>query len=212
MSNSSFSSTRPSDKELLRLIYRRLDWAGVAEDSPGLSMDRIQDLFNRLEALLPEDTARRPDHRTASQRASCVEASNALILHVDGGSRGNPGPAGCGAVLLDPSGQVVDEKSRFIGRATSNEAEYHALIMGLKAASARGANEITIRADSQLMVRQINGDYKVKSPNLQPLFSEVKNLLSKFSAWRAEHVRREQNARADALANRAMDDGQRNTG
>ena len=189
-----------------------MDWAGIVEDSPGLGMDRIRQFLDRLEALLPEETTRRPDRRKAPKRPASGETYKALILHVDGGSRGNPGPAGCGAVLLDASGRVVDEKSRFIGHATSNEAEYHALIMGLKAARERGAAEITIRADSQLMVRQINGAYKVKSPNLRPLFSEAKNLLSEFSAWRAEHVRRELNARADTLANRAMDRGPRYSG
>ena len=130
-----------------------------------------------------------------------------LILCTDGGSRGNPGPAGFGAVLLDDSGRVVRELSEFIGRATCNEAEYRALIAALQAARELGARDVLIRADSQLLVRQINGEYKVKSRTLMPLVLRVRELLQKFASWKAQHVPREMNSRADALANEAVDRG-----
>jgi ribonuclease HI len=130
-----------------------------------------------------------------------------FILCTDGGSRGNPGPAGFGAVLLDESGRVVRELSEFIGRATCNEAEYRALIAALQAARELGARDVLIRADSQLLVRQINGQYKVRSRNLMPLVLRAREALQEFASWKAQHVPREMNSRADALANEAMDRG-----
>jgi len=187
---------KPSDLELLRSVYRRLDRDGLAADHPMLNRDDVDDFFRRLAAVLSPERAGKDGHRK-------------IILHVDGGSRGNPGPAGCGVVLLDESGGVIAERSQFIGRATSNEAEYRALILGIETAREYGASAVIIRADSQLLVRQINGRYKVKSSRLKPLFQTVQSALSTFDLWHAEHVPRELNRRADALANEAMD-GARN--
>jgi ribonuclease HI len=130
-----------------------------------------------------------------------------LTLCTDGGSRGNPGPAGYGAVLLDDSGRVVRELSEYIGRATCNEAEYRALIAALQAARELGAREVLIRADSQLLVRQLNGQYRIKSRTLMPLAVRARRLLAEFASCKIEHVPRERNSRADALANEAIDGG-----
>jgi len=130
-----------------------------------------------------------------------------IVLCTDGGSRGNPGPSAFGIVLAEESGRVLRERGEFIGLATCNEAEYRGLIAGLEEARNLGPRELLIRADSELLVRQINGQYKVKSRRLMPLVARARQLLQEFSSWRAEHVPREMNARADALANEAMDRG-----
>ncbi|MBU4276039.1 MAG: ribonuclease HI family protein [Proteobacteria bacterium] len=128
-----------------------------------------------------------------------------LILHSDGGSRGNPGPAGAGAVLYDEQGQEVAALSRYLGRTTNNEAEYQALLMGLNEAKRLGAARLTVKMDSELIVRQLEGKYRVKAPGLKPMYDEAKRLLQGFASVTIQHVRREFNKRADELANQAMD-------
>jgi ribonuclease HI len=128
-----------------------------------------------------------------------------LTLHFDGGSRGNPGPAGIGVVLLDEDGDPLYELGEFLGRCTSNVAEYTALLRGLAAAKKLGAKKVLIKADSELVVRQINGIYKVKSPDLKPLYEQAKTLIRQIGDVTISHVYREGNARADELANLAMD-------
>ncbi len=131
--------------------------------------------------------------------------AHSLTLQADGGARGNPGPAGAGAVLYDAEGREVAALSRFLGRATNNEAEYQALLMGLAEAQRLGAGELTVKLDSELIVRQLQGRYKVKAPGLKPLFAEAQRLLQPFAKVTIMHVPRAQNARADELANQAMD-------
>jgi ribonuclease HI len=128
-----------------------------------------------------------------------------LFLYCDGASRGNPGAAGAGAVLYDAHGGEVAGVYKFLGHATNNEAEYTGAIIGIEKAIALGARRVAIRADSQLMVRQLTGEYRVKAAHLRPLHQRVMVLLSKLEGWEAEHVPREKNARADALANEAID-------
>jgi ribonuclease HI len=128
-----------------------------------------------------------------------------LLLHIDGGSRGNPGPSGGGVVLADEHGRPLLEAGYFFGIKTNNQAEYSALLRGLDAAAERGATEVAIYSDSELLVRQLNGDYRVKSPQIAPLFAQARTRLEGFRRWKAEHVMREQNGRADELANLAMD-------
>ncbi len=131
-----------------------------------------------------------------------------IVIYCDGGSRGNPGPAAIGAVLLDGS---VDPPRRLatvserIGVATNNVAEYRALIAGLEAARGYGARAVRVRADSELVVRQLEGRYKVKNAGLRPLFDEARALLREYLEVDLAHVRREHNADADALVNAALD-------
>ena len=124
-------------------------------------------------------------------------------LFTDGGSRGNPGPAGVGGLLRQQSSGYEEEFSRFIGRATNNEAEYRALIEGLRLALDHGVRKIVHLSDSQLVVRQIEGSYKVKAPEMQKLFSEAKNLIKGFAFFRTRHIPRQENSRADKLAKKA---------
>ncbi|HEY2554053.1 MAG TPA: ribonuclease HI family protein [Candidatus Cybelea sp.] len=127
-------------------------------------------------------------------------------LFADGGSRGNPGPAALGARLVDPDGAVLCEVARYLGIATNNVAEWSALIAGLEAAAELGVRELAIRLDSELVVRQLRGEYRVKHPNLQPLHARAAGLLRKFEHVDIAHVRRKENAEADALVNRALDE------
>ncbi len=127
------------------------------------------------------------------------------VLHVDGASRGNPGPAAIGIVVADARWKVLEEIGEVIGEATNNVAEYRALIRALEAALAQGATEAEIRTDSELLVRQVQGSFKVKAPALRALHETATRLLDRFSHWTIHHVPREANARADQLANRALD-------
>lgn len=127
------------------------------------------------------------------------------IAYADGASRGNPGPASIGAVLYDDNGREVHTVSRRIGWATNNEAEYQAAIAALEAAHALGVGDLELRMDSELVVRQLDGRYKVRKPSLQRLFGLVKDLQWRFDSFGARHVRRELNKRADELANLALD-------
>lgn len=127
------------------------------------------------------------------------------VLRTDGGARGNPGPAGIGFVLETTDGVQVACGGRFIGEATNNVAEYEALIWGLQVALERDVSEVSVFSDSELLVKQMNGVYRVKHPNMIPLYSRACDLVSKFASAKISHVRREQNCAADALANEAMD-------
>lgn len=128
-----------------------------------------------------------------------------LTLHTDGAARGNPGPAGAGWVIRDGRGKSLAENCEYLGEKTNNQAEYLALLMALKQALALGGTKVKIFADSELMVKQLKGEYKVKNEGLKPLFDEARNLLRRFESVSVAHVAREKNADADALANRAID-------
>ncbi len=131
----------------------------------------------------------------------------ALVLHVDGGARGNPGPAAIGVVISGADGAIVEELAEPIGPATNNVAEYRALLRGLERASELGASELEIIGDSELIARQVNGVYKVKHPAMKPLYEEAVAALRRFDRWRIRTVPRAQNAHADALVNAALDAG-----
>jgi ribonuclease HI len=126
-------------------------------------------------------------------------------LFADGGSRGNPGPAAGGAVLVDPHGTVLREAGSYLGIATNNVAEWNGLLSGLDAAIELGIDELVVRLDSELVVRQLRGEYRVKHPALIPLHRRALGLLTKFRSVDIGHVRREQNTAADAVVNQILD-------
>ncbi len=128
-----------------------------------------------------------------------------LTVNVDGGSRGNPGPAAIAAVVSGADGGVLQEKGEAIGRATNNVAEYRALLLGIELGEALGASELDLVGDSELIVRQVKGEYKVKDPAMRDLHAKVKRALAPFERWSIRHVRREQNAEADRLVNEVLD-------
>ncbi|HEY7624959.1 MAG TPA: ribonuclease HI family protein [Candidatus Limnocylindria bacterium] len=131
-----------------------------------------------------------------------------LVLYADGAARGNPGPAGAGAVLYDATGAVVAELALPLGRATNNVAEYNALILGLEEAKRRGASAVDVRMDSLLVVQQMRGLWRIKHPGLVPLALRAGALLASFPEREIRHVPREENVAADLLSNRAIDEGE----
>lgn len=136
-------------------------------------------------------------------------ASPEIVVHIDGGSRGNPGPAAYGVTVEDASGAPIAEFSKFLGRATNNVAEYHGLLAALEFSLQHSHHRVRILTDSELMARQIQGRYKVKSPDLKPLFERARQMIQRLENFSIQHVPREQNAEADRLANQALDAAER---
>jgi ribonuclease HI len=128
-----------------------------------------------------------------------------LVVHVDGGARGNPGPAAAGAVISTPDGEVLDRAHELLGVATNNVAEYRGLLLGLARARELGATEVEVVNDSELVAKQVNGVYKVKHADMKPLHAAAQAALGDFERWSIRSVPRAQNAEADALVNQALD-------
>jgi ribonuclease HI len=164
----------------------------------GLDLPGVQERFG----LTPEDL-----QQLFREAATLYRNRDAGFwrLHCDGASRGNPGPAGAGMVLFDPQGRLQANQGRYLGETTNNVAEYQALLLGLEAARQLKVKKLQVLADSELMVKQINGRYRVKAPHLIPLWREALNSLKKFEVWTIAHVPREENHLADEAANRAID-------
>jgi len=137
-----------------------------------------------------------------------VAASN-VTVHVDGGARGNPGPAAAACVISSPEGEVLAERSELLGKVTNNVAEYRALLLGLRCARELGAREVDVVGDSELIAKQVTGVYKVKHEAMRPLHREALSALSDFDRWSIRTVPRAQNAHADALVNAALDSARR---
>ena len=129
-----------------------------------------------------------------------------VVVNVDGGARGNPGPAAVAAVATSPGGEALGERNEYIGEATNNVAEYRAVLLALALAKELGADEVEVINDSELVARQIGGEYKVKHAGLKPLFLEAMRTLREFDRWSVRSVRREHNERADELVNEALDE------
>jgi ribonuclease HI len=167
-------------------LAQGLDLPGVGERF-GLTPEALQEMFRDAADL----------YRDRGEGFWC--------LRCDGASRGNPGPAGAGMVLFDPQGRLQVNKGRYLGETTNNVAEYQALLLGLEEARRLEVKKLRVLADSELMVKQLNGRYRVKAPHLIPLWRAAVNALKKFDAWAIAHVPREENHLADEAANRAID-------
>ena len=128
-----------------------------------------------------------------------------VVVNVDGGSRGNPGPAAIAAVVTDPEGEVLAERSETIGVTTNNVAEYRALLLGIALAKELGADQVELVGDSMLIVEQVRGNWKVKQEHLRPLHAEAREALGDLRHWSIRHVKRGENERADELLNQALD-------
>jgi len=149
------------------------------------------------------EAERERQEATAREEAELAKRTR---LYSDGAARGNPGPAGAGAVILNPDGHVVAKIGKFLGESTNNVAEYMGLILGLRRAKAMGIKELDVFSDSELVVKQLSGDYAVKAEHLRPLHEEAKGLLQAFGAVKVRHIPREENAEADLMSNRAIDE------
>jgi ribonuclease HI len=169
-----------------------------------------------LDAAMNESKVEREQKKR--QRAAAAERERAEVvekaaerpprvcLYTDGAARGNPGPAGAGAVIISPAGHIMAKLGKFLGESTNNVAEYTGLILGLKRAKAMGIKELDVFSDSELLVRQLSGDYAVKADHLKPLHDEAQALLKAFPDVHVAHIPREQNAQADEMSNRAIDE------
>lgn len=155
----------------------------------------------------PKPASQSPLFGSSERSAYSTSAAPWVTVNIDGGARGNPGPAGYGAIFKDASGKKIGELSRYLGVQTNNFAEYSGLIAALEHALTQDYKALRVFSDSELLVRQINGVYKVRSPELRSLYDKVRALIRKLESFRIEHVRREFNREADRLANRAMDEG-----
>jgi ribonuclease HI len=134
-----------------------------------------------------------------------VSPVESVVVNVDGGARGNPGPAAVAAVAYDGSGETLAERSETIGETTNNVAEYRAMLLGIELARELGASEVDLIGDSELIVKQVQGKYKVKQDHLRPLHTKVRDELRGFDRWSIRNVPRLENARADELVNEALD-------
>lgn len=181
---------------VLRFIAREEPLGATLSAFPQLDRVKLQRALERAASVLENGADDTP----------AAPAYLRLRLYSDGAARGNPGLAGAGAVLVEPSGQVVDKLGKFLGRQTNNYAEYQGMLMGLKRARELGVREVEVFADSELMIRQLGGRYQVKSPSLRPLYLETLQVLNDFERVKLVHVPREMNRAADEMSNRAIDE------
>ncbi|HET6983618.1 MAG TPA: ribonuclease HI family protein [Myxococcaceae bacterium] len=196
------SGTRPSLPELLRVIAEEESLDRTLSRFPGLSRtDLVGVLLGR-----PAPSHPAPSRPPPSRATHLVQPHRKLRVTSDGAARGNPGLAGAGAVLYDEQGQVLERLGKFLGRQTNNVAEYQGLLLGLRRAQELGAEELEVVADSELMIRQLSGAYQVRAPALRELHSEALSLLKAFRKVKLVHVPRAQNADADEMSNRAIDE------
>jgi ribonuclease HI len=191
----------PSAAQLLLALaeHETLDAASAA-----LRIDKEQ-ARRLLRGAARQLGGEKPEAPAAARVASPGEVRRVRVF-TDGAARGNPGPAGAGAVILDGADQVLARLGRFLGKQTNNVAEYQGLLLGLRRARQLGAREVEVRADSQLLVRQLQGKYAVKNEVLRRLHEEAVALLRSFDQYELVHIPREQNALADEMSNRAIDE------
>lgn len=203
---------RPRDNDILLRLAEQLPEELIQELFPDIAPQAVRKSLRRISGCRPTSSARKSNPKQATHDNQCAgspflkEQAKSCMLYTDGASRGNPGEAGAGAVLLNDSGREVGTRALYLGQCTNNVAEYQALIAGLKLANEYGCNELHVFLDSELIVRQITGRYRVKNVQLKPLFIKVMNLLGQLENWQIRHVPRAENARADELANRGIDE------
>ena len=194
-----------SPQKLVTLISQYLDREKLIKENPFVTKEMIDaflhDIFMAKQGKEPTDT-NQSHHETVRHKQKDVTD---LVIHTDGASRGNPGKAGIGVAIFDKNYHLLEELCKFIGESTNNVAEYQAMILAAQKAVAYNARKVTFKTDSELLVRQLNGAYRVKSQNILPLYHELTILLGKIPEWKIQHVRREENVCADALANQGID-------
>lgn len=186
---------RDLNAAVLRFIGQEEPLVATLGAFPQLDRTKLKRILERAAVLISGGSVEEIPAPTISR----------VRLYSDGAARGNPGPAGAGAVLVEPSGQVVDRLGKFLGTRTNNFAEYSGLLLGLRRARELGVREVEVFADSELMIRQLGGRYQVKSASLRPLYEEALKLLNDFERVKLVHVPREMNRAADAMSNQAID-------
>jgi ribonuclease HI len=198
--------------DILRVLVKKLPDEVLQDYFRDLPPEQVRKILQEAAGVL---APRQEAQAKQSSQASLWQAKDrdwqgklqgrTLYLYTDGASRGNPGEAGAGVAILDDKGNELVATGKYLGQCTNNEAEYRALLFGLAKCKEFGKGRIKIHLDSELIVKQILGAYRVKHPNLIPLFQETMQILSGFASFSVTHVRREKNSRADELANRAID-------
>ena len=191
---------------VLELLGERLPTELLRAEFPDLTRKAVRSLFQAVADHI-RCCEEWPDSAADDQEGGPGTRMMGVSLYCDGASRGNPGPSGAGVVLLDEKGEQIFELSRYLDNGTNNEAEYRALVRGLEAAADLGVKRLEIFLDSELVVRQLNGKYKVRNARLRSLFDQAVSILQQFDDYAIFHVGRELNQQADRLANEAIDRG-----
>jgi len=195
-----------SDAEILAVLAGLAPSKAALSKLDGVSSEDVRACLTRAAVRAGDGTASNAISRVPAPPKGDGAAPTRLRLYSDGAARGNPGPAGAGAVLMTTQGEIVAELGRFLGSATNNFAEYQGLLSGLRKAAELGARDLEVFSDSQLLVRQLEGRYRVRHPGLKPLFEEAQRLLRAFPSVHVHHIPRELNTAADRMSNRAIDE------
>ena len=193
-----------SDYELLALIHKSIDIETLKEQDTAVTKKRVDKLFQDLKGHVKKDD---PDisEEEITGASDIKKDADLIVVNVDGASKGNPGESGIGVAIFDKDLNLINEACDYLGVATNNVAEYKALILGIKLSTKYNAKRILFKADSELMVKQIKGEYRVKNAQLKLLFTEAQSLLKKLPNWKIMHVPREENKEADLLANKGVE-------
>lgn len=193
-----------SDHELLVLIHKCTDIEKLKEQDKTITKKRIDKLFQDFKNFAKKDDLTISD-KEITDIFNINKETDLIVVNVDGASRGNPGESGIGVAIFDKDSNLINESCDYLGVATNNIAEYKALILGIKLSMKYNAKKILFKSDSELMVKQIKGEYKVKNEQLKLLFAEAQSFLKKLSNWKIMHVPREENKEADLLANKGVE-------
>jgi len=205
---------RSRDSKILQKLAEQLPEELLRKLFPAIDPDLIRESLRHASGSSHSSGSDETIPKTVPQEGGperspfLKEQAKSCMLYTDGASRGNPGEAGAGIVLLDDCRQELAVRSMYLGQCTNNSAEYLALIAGLELATEYGCSELHVFLDSELIVRQLNGQYRVKNEQLKPLFTKAMALLDRLKQWRIDHVPRSENTRADELANRGIDERQ----
>ncbi|MDP6925199.1 MAG: ribonuclease HI family protein [Candidatus Scalindua sp.] len=193
-----------SDHELLVLIHKGIDMGKLKEQDKSITKKRVDKLFQDLKNYVKKDDFTVPEKKITDS-SSIKKEADLIVVNVDGASKGNPGESGIGVAIFDKDSNLINEACDYLGVATNNIAEYKALILGIKLSTKYNAKRVLFKADSELMVKQIKGEYRVKNTQLKLLFAEAQRLLKELPNWKITHVPREENKEADLLANRGVE-------
>lgn len=193
-----------SDHELLALIHKSIDIEKLKEQDKTITKKRVDKLFLDLNDHVKKDDLTTSE-KEITDTSNINKETDLIVVNVDGASRGNPGESGIGVAIFDKDSNLISEACDYLGVATNNISEYKALIFGIKLSMKYNAKKILFKSDSELLVKQIKGEYKVKNTQLKLLFAEVQDLFKKLPNWKIMHVPREENKEADLLANKGVE-------
>lgn len=193
-----------SDHELLVLIHKGIDMEKLKEQDKTITKKRVDKLFQGIINCIEKDDLA-VSEKEITDTLNIKKEADLIVVNVDGASKGNPGESGIGVAIFDKDSNLINEACDYLGVATNNIAEYKALIFGIKLSIEYNAKRVLFKSDSELTVKQIKGEYKVKNAQLKILFTEAQSLLKKLPNWKIMHVPREENKEADLLANKGVE-------